>query len=254
MIRSSLESKLYILQSALANYHLPPSGPNADPGGLSHRADPDHFSLPDAGRPFSLGYLLEHPRSGQLGWLARLYLLDIAEQRRPGLALAGDAAAARTNPGRRENLPPIPPLALPRWSCLGRVGEVVRPYLDSNANRIARYPPRRRPGCWNERWICWSFFFSSVRRCSGFRSIPKFGPMLAAGGYVFGATGAICLILLLAFRSPRSHAQQRILSALTFLPPEPYRRAEHTLEAFARGSGLHPQSAIIDTFSRLHGP
>jgi glycosyltransferase 2 family protein len=64
---------------------------------------------------------------------------------------------------------------------------------------------------------------------------PEIRTVLAAGGYVFGATGAICLLLLFAFRRPEGQAQQRILSALTFLPPDRYQRAERTLAAFSRG-------------------
>jgi hypothetical protein len=66
---------------------------------------------------------------------------------------------------------------------------------------------------------------------------PVIRTVLAAGGYVFGITGAICLLLLFAFRNPTRHAQQRVLSALIFLPPQHYARAERMLEAFSQGVG-----------------
>ena len=122
---------------------------------------------------------------------------------------------------------------------LGRVGEVVRPYLVAIQTGL---PLSSQAAAWLlERTLdllIVLLFFGVALLWVPFHSHhfdPVIRTVLAAGGYVFGATGAICLLLLLAFRSPGGHAQQRLLSALTFLPPEQYRRAEHILEAFSRG-------------------
>jgi hypothetical protein len=92
MIRSSLESKLYILQSALVIYHqagvalnrakrTQTSGelPSLDFGRSSLRADPNHLSLQDQGCQLPLGFVLEHGRPSRLEVVGRLYLLDSAQ-------------------------------------------------------------------------------------------------------------------------------------------------------------------------------
>lgn len=122
---------------------------------------------------------------------------------------------------------------------LGRIGEVVRPYLIALQTEL---PLSSQAAAWLlertlDLLIVLLFFgFALLWVPLHSRQFdPQIHSVLAAGGYVFGGTGAICLILLLAFRSPKRHAEQRILSALTFLPPEQYARAEHILRAFSRG-------------------
>jgi hypothetical protein len=124
---------------------------------------------------------------------------------------------------------------------LGRVGEVVRPYLIAIQTGL---PLSSQAAAWLlERTldllvVLLFFGFALLWVPLHNRQLdPEIRTVLAAGGYVFGATGAICLLLLFAFRDPRRHAQQRILSALTFLPAEPYARAERMLEAFSQGVG-----------------
>ncbi len=122
---------------------------------------------------------------------------------------------------------------------LGRVGEVVRPYLVAIQTGL---PLSSQAAAWLlERTLdllAVLLFFGAAllwvpRHSRGFDF--QIQTVLAAGGYVFGITGAICLLLLFAFRHPGRHAQRRILSALTFLPQQQYARAEHVLEAFSRG-------------------
>jgi uncharacterized protein (TIRG00374 family) len=122
---------------------------------------------------------------------------------------------------------------------LGRVGEVVRPYLIAVQTGL---PLSSQAAAWLlERTldllvVLLFFGFALLWVPMHSRHFdPQIQTVLATGGYVFGATGAICLFLLLAFRSPARHAQQRILSALTFLPQDRYARAERMLEAFSRG-------------------
>ncbi len=103
MIRSSLESKLYILRNRREqNRFTCPSNP-ASPS----RAFPDGHcgcaslfvllpsSLPNPGHNFPLGFVPGHARSRGLALAGGLYLLDTAEQCGPRAALAGDAAALR---------------------------------------------------------------------------------------------------------------------------------------------------------------
>jgi len=117
---------------------------------------------------------------------------------------------------------------------LGRVGEVVRPYLVAIQTGL---PLSSQAAAWLlERTLdllIVLLFFGFALLWVPFD--PQIHALMSAGGYVFGATGAVCLLLLLAFRNPSRHAEQRILSALTFLPPERYARAERTLDAFSRG-------------------
>jgi glycosyltransferase 2 family protein len=124
---------------------------------------------------------------------------------------------------------------------LGRVGEVVRPYLIAVQTEL---PLSSQAAAWLlERTLdllVVLLFFGFALLWVPFHSRhfdPQIQSVLSAGGYVFGATGALCLLLLLAFRDPRRQAQQRVLSALTFLPKDYYRRVERMLEAFSQGVG-----------------
>jgi uncharacterized protein (TIRG00374 family) len=122
---------------------------------------------------------------------------------------------------------------------LGRVGEVVRPYLIALQTGL---PLSSQAAAWLlERTldllvVLLFFGFALLWVPLHSRQFdPEIHTVLSTGGFVFGAMGAICLLLLLAFRDPQRHAQQRILSALTFLSAEHYARAERILEAFSRG-------------------
>jgi len=121
----------------------------------------------------------------------------------------------------------------------GRVGEVVRPYLIAIQTGL---PLSSQAASWLlertlDLLVVLLVFGGALLwvPLHNRRLDPEIQAALTAGGYVFGLTGAICLLLLLAFRDPRRRAQQRLLSALTFLPEAPYRHAEHMLEAFSSG-------------------
>ena len=122
---------------------------------------------------------------------------------------------------------------------LGRVGEAVRPYLIANQTGL---PWSSQAAAWFLERTLDLLVILLVLGCAlvwiPIRN-PYFDPeirgVLATGGYVLGIMGVICLVLLFAFRHPGRPAQRRILSALTFLPPEHYARAERTLEAFSQG-------------------
>jgi glycosyltransferase 2 family protein len=122
---------------------------------------------------------------------------------------------------------------------MGRVGEVVRPYLIAIQTGL---PVSSQAGAWVlertvDLLVVLMFFGFALLwvPAHALHFDPEIRTMLTAGGYVFGATAAVCLLLLFAFRSPKRRAQQRILSALTFLPAERYARAEQILDAFSQG-------------------
>ncbi len=122
---------------------------------------------------------------------------------------------------------------------LGRVGEVVRPYLIAIqtglpfSSQAAAWLLERMLDLLAVLLLCG---YALIRRPQySWRLGPKIQEALAAGGYSLAIAGAICLLLLLAFRDPARRAQQRILSALTFLPEQQQHRAAQMLEAFAEG-------------------
>jgi len=122
---------------------------------------------------------------------------------------------------------------------LGRVGEVIRPYLIAIQTRL---PFSSQAAAWLlERMLdllavlllC-GYAFIRIPQYS-WRLGPRVQDAVAAGGYTLALAGVLCLILLLAFRDPARRAQTRIMGALTFLPEEHQRRAEHMLNAFSQG-------------------
>jgi uncharacterized protein (TIRG00374 family) len=122
---------------------------------------------------------------------------------------------------------------------LGRVGEVVRPYLIAIQTRL---PFSSQAAAWLlERMLD----LLAVLLLCGYALIrlpqyswrlgPKVQEALEAGGYSLALAGVLCLVLLLAFRDPAGRAQKRILSALTFLPEAQQSGASQMLDAFTRG-------------------
>jgi uncharacterized membrane protein YbhN (UPF0104 family) len=122
---------------------------------------------------------------------------------------------------------------------LGRVGEVVRPYLIAIQTGL---PFSSQAAAWLlERMLD----LLAVLLLCGYALIrlpqyswrlgSKVQEALAAGGYSLAFAGAICLVLLLAFRDPAGRARQRILSALTFLPQGQQWHASQMLTAFSQG-------------------
>ncbi len=81
---------------------------------------------------------------------------------------------------------------------------------------------------------------------------PKVQDALAAGGYSLALAGALCLILLLAFRDPARRAQNRILSALTFLPDQQQQRAGADAGSLLSRRRMHPRPKIAGATARLH--
>jgi glycosyltransferase 2 family protein len=122
---------------------------------------------------------------------------------------------------------------------LGRVGEVVRPYLISIqtglpfSSQVAAWLLERMLDLLALLLLC-GYALLRIPAYS-WRLGPKMQDTLLAGGYALALGGAVCLVVLLAFRDPSRRAQNRILGALTFLPPEQQHRAAGILEAFSTG-------------------
>jgi glycosyltransferase 2 family protein len=121
---------------------------------------------------------------------------------------------------------------------LGRPGEVVRPYLISLS---AGVPFSSQMAAWLlERMldlliVLLIFGFGLTRIPAGLPLGPGLRWVLGAGGYLVTFIGAACVLLLLLFRSFSAPVRKRILSALTFLPPQHYERADKMLAAFSQG-------------------
>jgi hypothetical protein len=58
---------------------------------------------------------------------------------------------------------------------------------------------------------------------------------MEAGGYLVVILGSVVLLVLILFRSFSETARQRLLSAVTFLPANYYKRVTEVVEAFALG-------------------
>jgi glycosyltransferase 2 family protein len=122
---------------------------------------------------------------------------------------------------------------------LGRVGEVVRPYLIATqtglpfSSQVAAWLLERTLDLLAVLLLC-GYALIHVRAYSA-RLGPKVEEAVAASGYLMAVGGMICLVLLLVSRDPARRAHQRILSALTFLPEEQHHRAARMLDAFSEG-------------------
>jgi uncharacterized protein (TIRG00374 family) len=114
---------------------------------------------------------------------------------------------------------------------LGRVGEVVRPYLIAVQTGL---PFSSQAAAWMlERMLD----LLAVLLLCGYALIrvPRYSRALEAAGYSLALAGALCLILLLAFRDPARRAQARILSALAVMPEQQRHRIAGMLDSFAQG-------------------
>ncbi|MGP0074053.1 MAG: lysylphosphatidylglycerol synthase transmembrane domain-containing protein [Bryobacteraceae bacterium] len=122
---------------------------------------------------------------------------------------------------------------------LGRVGEVVRPYLIAVqtglpfSSQVAAWLLERILDLLAVLIIC-GYALITILPYRG-RLGPKIQDALLAGGYSLAMAGVICLVLLIAFRDPARRAEHRILSALSFLPDHHRQRAARILDAFSQG-------------------
>ncbi|HTC89557.1 MAG TPA: lysylphosphatidylglycerol synthase transmembrane domain-containing protein [Bryobacteraceae bacterium] len=253
MIRSSLESKLYILLRSfpIKRLSLPPE--------------------PTANRPRPS--LARPSRTLVLAVLASLLVLVILAYRTRGLSFRWDLLLATLehvdwrwlmvsiclilliNVGRALRwqvmlrpsghqlgvwrLTSDTAIGFTAGVVLGRVGEVVRPYLIAVqaglpfSSQAAAWLLERMLDLLAVLLLCG---YALIRVPShSWRLGPKVQDALVAGGYSLALAGALCLVVLLAFRQPNGVAQRRLLSAITFLPQRHWQRIASMLEAFSQG-------------------
>jgi uncharacterized protein (TIRG00374 family) len=122
---------------------------------------------------------------------------------------------------------------------LGRAGEAVRPYLIAVS---AGVPFSSQMAAWLlERildllMVLLLFGFAlTLIPSHGLALGPSLKWVLEVGGYIVTAMGVGAVLFLLLFRNFSGVAQRRILSALTFLPRNHFDRAERMLTAFSKG-------------------
>lgn len=121
---------------------------------------------------------------------------------------------------------------------LGRPGELVRPYLISIKERVTF---SSQMAAWLlERildllLVLLIFGYSLTRIPPNNLQGASLRWVLHAGGYMVAGTGAVCVLVLIAFRSFSELAQRRVMSALTFLPIHLQKRVATTIAAFAEG-------------------
>jgi uncharacterized protein (TIRG00374 family) len=121
----------------------------------------------------------------------------------------------------------------------GRAGEPVRPYLIAKkegvtfSSQIAAWIVERMLDLL---MILLIFGIALTQvSSSAIQPGPKTRVILEAGGYTAGITGALCLTLLIGLRQFRGGVQQRLLSALSFLPEELVARFRTMLASFEEG-------------------
>ncbi len=121
---------------------------------------------------------------------------------------------------------------------LGRPGELVRPYLIALKERV---PFSSQMAAWFlERifdllMVLLIFGIALARMPAGLHLGPALHWVLQKGGYFVASIGAVCIVLLIAFRSFAVPAQRRILSAMGFLPAKLQVRVAKVLTAFVQG-------------------
>lgn len=135
---------------------------------------------------------------------------------------------------------------------LGRVGEVVRPYLISVSAGVSF--SSQLAAWFLERLldllaVLLIFGFALTRIPShGLPLGPGLRWALGAGGYAVAILGVASVGLLVLFRHFPDIAERRILSALASLPDLYYKRSSKLLEAFSQGVNATRSAAV---FSRL---
>lgn len=122
---------------------------------------------------------------------------------------------------------------------LGRPGEFVRPYLIAAKERVPM--SSQLAALLLERiydllmaLVLFGFALSRVRY-SEVQAGPALSWVLATGGWVAGAAGVVCLLVLVLIRNFAPAMRNRLLDALRFLPERRFSGAERLVDAFVQG-------------------
>lgn len=122
---------------------------------------------------------------------------------------------------------------------LGRAGELVRPYLISMKERV---PFSSQMAAWLlerilDSMVVLLIFGFALSHLPGqhLHVSPGLAWVMESGGYLIAVICTLCLLFLVLFRYFSTAAQERVLGALTFLPPAAYQRIAEAMRAFAQG-------------------
>lgn len=258
MIRSSLESKIYILQGSFPRYQTSPDG-RRFPGGPRTR-----WRLKVAERRWLGGTLLGVAlllvlailwfrfRAPSFQWDQFFATLQHVDWMWLTLAIflmllayVGRAVrwevmlrplGARVGIGRLTSDTVIGYMAA---MLLGRVGEPVRPYLISMS---AGVPFSSQAAAWFlERLLdllailaIFGFAITTIPAHHGTLG-PGLKLALASSGYLVALLAVLCPAILVFFRNFSEVAERRLLAALSFLPDKYYSRSKEIIAAFSAG-------------------
>lgn len=130
-------------------------------------------------------------------------------------------------------------IGLSAAALLGRVGEVIRPYLIAVqaglplSSQLAAWLLERVLDLLAVLLLC---AYALVQLPAYHHHLGgKIQDAVTAGGYLLAVAGAVCVAVLLAFRAPSGLAKQRLSSALSFLPQHQQDRVRRILDAFSKG-------------------
>jgi len=121
----------------------------------------------------------------------------------------------------------------------GRAGEPVRPYLIARkegltfSSQIAAWLVERMLDLLMV-LVIFGIALTQVSN-SAIQPGPRFRLVLQAGGVVAGVTGVVCLALLIGMRQFRGRVQERLVSALAFLPEPLVQKIQKVLVSFEEG-------------------
>jgi uncharacterized protein (TIRG00374 family) len=133
---------------------------------------------------------------------------------------------------------------------LGRPGEFVRPYLISLRERV---PLSSQLAAWLLERICdllavlLIFGFALTQLDPGRAHVgQKLRWVLEVGGYILGAIGLACLVILVMLSQFSDAMRRRLMAGLSFLPEAYLRKIERVVRAFLEGaSATKTQRSVI---------
>src|SRR5579872_6884842 len=279
MIRSSLESKPYILQRTFSGYQLEihPSHAHSSDVGARRRMSTLSpvrrrqamlvalailiilaiLAVRSSGVSFNWNLFLGTIQGVSWIWLAVAILLMLLTY--VGRALRWEVMLRPL--GRKVSIARLTSdtaIGYMAATLLGRVGELVRPYLISVSagvsfsSQIAAWLLER---VLDLLAVLLIFGFALLRIPShGLPLGPGLRWTLHAGGYLAAVAGFVCLLVLVAFRNFSNAARDRVLAALSFLPAYYYLRSNKMLDAFIRGVEVTKRPgplSLLATFTGL---
>ena len=254
MIRSSLESKIYILQGSCPAYQFDNAGApvRVAAAGMSPNSQRLKTALLMGAAFLVLGWLFYRVRSGSFQWdlfratlyriqwfwlafsivLTLLSYLGRAWRWEVMLRPLGATASIR-------QLTYDTSVGFTAVALLGRAGEIVRPYLISVSagvsfsSQVAAWILER---ILDLLAVLLLFGFALARiPAQGMSLGPGLRWVFTVGGYLVAAIGVALLLFFVLFRNFSAVAERRILAALTFLPRNYYNNVESMLRAFSQG-------------------